>query len=146
MIPKISKMIPRAKRNPKGSQLEKKGSRLEPKGSQLTPKGDPGVSENDPGSPKADLGGPKGDPEDPNWQVVAVPISLCILYKDYYKKADGYRSVPTQSGERYPSPCANLMYGFIYNFEKAAKTNRTKVGTTSDRGTHLTLHIIRGLL
>ena len=78
--------------------------------------------------------------------MIAVPIALCILTKDYYKKADGYRPVPTQSGEQYPSPCANLMYGFICNFEKAAKTNRPKVGTASDRGTHLTLHIMRGLL
>ena len=81
---------------------------------------------------------------DPRWvsQVIAVPISLCIILK----KADGYRSVPTQSGERYPSPCAYLIQRIIYKFDKATKTNRPKVGTASDRGTHRTLHFIQGLL
>ena len=33
---------------------------------------------------------------DPRWvpQVIVVPISLCILYGDYYKKADGYWGYP----------------------------------------------------
>ena len=33
---------------------------------------------------------------DPRWvpQVIAVPISLCISYGDYYKKADGYWGYP----------------------------------------------------
>ena len=30
----------------------------------------------------------------------------------------------------------------IYKFDKATKTNRPKVGTASDRGTHLTLHFM----
>ena len=44
------------------------------------------------------------------------------------------------------STCANLMQGIICKFEKAIKTNRPKVGTASDRGTHLTLHFIQGFI